>query len=940
MTEPKGRGAAWTEERSDEGRRRLEAPWRRAGKQSGVLALGLLVCGCVFAAIAGPAESLHTRTQALRQTFAKLGSPAKAVEASAPLNNFATALATNGGQFYSSSSIPPLTMANLEDARSQLRSAMAGIPVPLAADDWAGLATPAVTVHAGYARSAYAETNPKLEVLYRDTLTGNVAVISGGLEPSGTLPDGTLAVSVTTQTAARFGLHPGSRLSIAGASLVVTGIVRVRGAASTFWAADALAAAPDLQTLGKDSPSFWIGAVFADPDQLATMQHLFRISGTLQWEFPLALGNVNADQAQALYNHLNNVSAALPALSGDLQSAASEITITTALAQPLSVFLATQTSVLTVLLLLFVSLIVVGAAVIVLAARMIADRRDAELVMLRARGASSRQLAGLLARGSAIAAIPAAAAGTGLAVAVVPGAASNPGGSAVLGWELAAATLALALAGPPLIGTWRHRRPAPAVNPARIMSAETTTARFGGSGLRRLVLEITAGGAAIAGLVVLHGQGLPPAGGTNWYLTVAPVLAAVPAVLLVLRLYPLVIRLLLRLARHRAGATSYIALAASARTSLATTGAAFALVLALTLAAFAGMVADAINAGQVAASWQAAGADAVVNTGITAVPVTPAAEDAIGSVPGVQHETAVWNTSWATQAGQQVTVTAVNPGKYAALTAATPFPRIPPGVLTTAAQPVTPDTVIDVLASPAAAAALGNGAVQLISAAAMGPIRIHVAGTLPDTPAEPGGGMFILMPLRTLPGTVGPPVPNVVLVTGASVDRARLDALVAKTLSGAATVYRSDTLANLSSSPLQHGALLLMLLTVFGAAGFGLLNLILGLAIGAPDRDLTFARLEVMGHAHGSRLAMTETLPAVLAAAIAGLGCAVVLPGLVGGALDLSVFTNSSASVALKPGFTSVGLPAAAMFVLAAAVLAVQTRMTRRRGVTGLLRAN
>ena len=45
------------------------------------------------------------------------------------------------------------------------------------------------------------------------------------------------------------------------------------------------------------------------------------------------------------------------------------------------------------LLLLFVSLIVTGAAVILLAARMIVARRDGELTMLRARGGSLRQLA-------------------------------------------------------------------------------------------------------------------------------------------------------------------------------------------------------------------------------------------------------------------------------------------------------------------------------------------------------------------------------------------------------------------------------------------------------------------------------------------------------------------------------------------------------------------
>ena len=34
------------------------------------LALALLVCGCVFAAMAGPAISLHTRSEALHQTLA------------------------------------------------------------------------------------------------------------------------------------------------------------------------------------------------------------------------------------------------------------------------------------------------------------------------------------------------------------------------------------------------------------------------------------------------------------------------------------------------------------------------------------------------------------------------------------------------------------------------------------------------------------------------------------------------------------------------------------------------------------------------------------------------------------------------------------------------------------------------------------------------------
>ena len=46
---------------------------RAAGAAGGsTLALALLVCGCVFAAMAGPALSLHARSQAVHQTMAGL----------------------------------------------------------------------------------------------------------------------------------------------------------------------------------------------------------------------------------------------------------------------------------------------------------------------------------------------------------------------------------------------------------------------------------------------------------------------------------------------------------------------------------------------------------------------------------------------------------------------------------------------------------------------------------------------------------------------------------------------------------------------------------------------------------------------------------------------------------------------------------------------------
>ena len=57
-----------------------------------VLALALLTCGCVFAALAGPALSLHTRTQALHQTLAGFPNTTKTVQVSSTLAQVTGAL--------------------------------------------------------------------------------------------------------------------------------------------------------------------------------------------------------------------------------------------------------------------------------------------------------------------------------------------------------------------------------------------------------------------------------------------------------------------------------------------------------------------------------------------------------------------------------------------------------------------------------------------------------------------------------------------------------------------------------------------------------------------------------------------------------------------------------------------------------------------------------
>ena len=903
------------------------------------LALVLLVCGCVFAAIAGPGLSLHTRSQALHQTLAGLVSTTKAVQVAGTWTEFASSLRDAGeltGQV--------LPDGVLTQSEQEIRHGLQGLGLPLAAGAWAGLSTNPLVV-SGAAPSASAGAPPKLEVTYRNVLTGNAQLVKGSYAGAAA-PRGTLPVAATTQTAARFALHPGSRLTVTGpdgaAVLLVTAIVRQRGPGSTFWTQDSTVGVPSLIRPPHEGLPYWVGGVFADPSQLTAMQNTFSGPGmNMSWDFPLSVGGLGADQAQGLYDRLNQATQVTFPLTGPLAPAAQTLTATAPLAQDLSLFLSTQAAIETVLLLLFVSLIVVGAAVIVLAARMMVVRRAAELTLLRGRGGSLRQVAALMARAAAIAAGPGTVIGAGLAVALIPG---HPASSS-LGWSLAAVALVAALAGPPLIAAWQYRRPAPAANPARITGAETARPRIA---WRRPVAEVTACAAAVAGLVVLHDQGLPAGGGTDLYLAATPVLLAIPVVLVMLRLYPLVMRGLLAASARGAGATGFVALSRAARSSLTGVLPAFGLVLALSLATFAGMVSGGIDRGETAASWLATGADVAIKPGPQSAPVTSAAVRAIAAVRGVRAVTAVWNTNWITPGGQPLAVAAVEPASYTAVVAGTPFPAFPAARLGAGTGAgtgpgggiVSPGPVIPVIASPDAVALLGTGTTQLNSLYAMGPVDVRVAGTVSSTPAQTGGGAFIVMPLQTLPGPGGQPAPNLVLVTGSAIDDAQLSAVADKVIPGNDTTFRRAVLAGLARSPLQHGALLIIVLTIAAAAAFGLFIVILGLALGSAERELTLARLTVMGHERPTRLVMTEAMPAVLAAVLAGVVCAVLLPHLIGSSIDLSAFTGTGAPVEFAPDLITLGLPAVFTCVLAAVTLAGEARALRRRGTTGLLRAN
>jgi putative ABC transport system permease protein len=871
--------------------------------------LALLVLGCVLVAVAGPRESVATRTQALRQTLAATPPTVRSVIGSADWELFTsgTAGATSGAQ--------RISLGQVAGVTGQLHGSLAraGVPVAGPASDWAGLTTKADRVVSPVPRSADPAgpaALPLMEVLCRTSLA-RYAALTQGSYPAGGGKD-ILQVAVSRATARRFGLSPGSELRVRGpggdVTLDVTGVLRPRQPAEAYWNLDPNAAAPGL-TITPQS-TYWTGAVFASAAEAGQVQALFSAQDlSMTWELPLALGADSAERVQALAGAISRATTQATALAAPFAGSGSALSLSSPVQPALTSFLYTQASVQAAAWLLFVSLTIIGAVVLLLAARLVAARRGAEFTLLRARGASLAQVLLLAVRGMAVMCLPAAAAGLGLALVLSKPAGGDPLGTPAAAWWLAAVVLLTALAAPAAAIAFQQRRRRDRASPGLRWVAEGA-----------LTL------AALAGLAVFRDQAGPAASGSgvNVYASAAPVLIAIPVAAILARLYPALMRGAGRLTARRAGAPAFIALARAPSAPALT---AFALVMALTVAAFGGMVRDAIDRGQADASWRTAGADAVISAGSGST-VTPAAQRAIAAVPGVRHAAVAWTTAWTLPGGQKVTGIAVRPASYAALVASTQtWPQVPAGALR-------PGTVI---ASPRVAAELGQRPAVLTDEAGLPPLRVRVAGTLSGTPALPGTSSFVILPVTAIRGVAGPPPYNLMLLTG-SISGPALIRVVHRVLPGAATTTRSAVLSALTSAPLQHGTYLIFALAILAAAGFAIVAMALDLAMSADDRDTTLAYLATMGLAPGqqARLVLAEVLPALAAAGLAAVACAVVLPRLIAPALNLTVFTGSSARVAVTPDPAALVLPLAALLVLAVAALAAEA--WRRRDIAARLR--
>ncbi|MFH9763361.1 ABC transporter permease [Streptomyces anulatus] len=775
--------------------------------------------------------------------------------------------------------------------------------------------------------------------------------------------------AVTEETAAELKVKVGATITLLTAAqepitVTITGIVAPRDPRGSYWSADPLLRTPSL-VLDTASPfpvHYWTGTVLlaedAGPALLSTAAE-----PVLFWRIPPdPAGLTGPDDAR-----LTSVIASLesgPGLLKVREIAGDTAVFATGLGHIVEANARMRDAISPVIAVAALGIGSVAAVVLLMTGALLAGRRKAELALMRSRGGSLRGIGGRLLAETAVTVLPASALGLLLATLAVGEARWWPGALAAAGVGL---LVCVAL---PLRTTLQHIRPT--LHGAREDMVSARPSR------RRTVAELTLLVLAVGAVAALRRRGTSAEGGTDLLVSGAPVLVALIAALVLVRLYPLPLRLATRPVARLRGAIGFLSLARAGRSSAGGALPLLALLLALATAAFGGSVIAGIGDARDDAALASVGADARISgaseratlpdelvrtvrdlDGVTgAAPVRveysvnmPEAVAGDGGADGGGDGTGTsagsGSGSGSADDAKAAALVGVDPASYAELARATGLPAFPAARLkaTGSSAPLPegakggPDRVLPAIASPAVAARLGKEprALETLS----GDFKVQVVGTVPRV-ASVSPTDFLVVNSAALEQKA----PTTLLLTGAP-DPGKLRAAVEGSGKEYAVQLRSEERARYVNTPMQAGAERIYLAAVAAGAGYALLAVLLSLLQTAPERKTLLARLRTMGltTGQGRKLLAFEATPQALLAAGGGLFTGWATIALLSPGIDLvplalaGVAGSDTSPVLLRTDLWSLALPAAGVVALAAAVAGVQAWWASRRGSITELRA-
>lgn len=555
---------------------------------------------------------------------------------------------------------------------------------------------------------------------------------------------------------------------------------------------------------------------------------------------------------------------------------------------------------------------------IALAAALAVERRREEFVLVRARGGTIAAIGGRALAESLVVLPLATAAGWLLGTYV-------PGRPAATGWLVAGVGLVATLVIPVLAAAGQRR--------LSFTARRQDLVRHRPS-VRRLTAELFLLLVAGLGVYLLRRRGLSPDGGVDPYLASVPVLLAVGAAIVALRVFPWPLGQLGRLAARARGTVAFLGLARAGRGAPVTIGPLAVLVVAIATGIFSGVVMSSIGDARDRAAHQEIPADARVS-GLAFAPETA---ERLAAVPGVTAvaplaiDTATRYTTASGDSGS-VQVAVVDAAALdRVITASGAAVSVPPALVD--ARPG--DGPLPALVSPTVAADLGGSGATTMRSHAFDFTVAAVADAFPGVGST--SGRFIVLPLQALPDPAKV-TPDQFLVAG----DASVEALRSASAEGSDGTVTVTTWADHRRDLDRTGANEVLSFTfttgAVGATALALLAVGFTVLAGARVRGQVLSRLRTLGLSgrQGRGLLVYELVPLVAIAVLAGGLVGVFLPRLIEPALGLSSFTGGAAvRTALDP------LLVGAVLVLVVAALAaavfVENVINRRLRLGEVLR--
>ncbi|MFD6285444.1 FtsX-like permease family protein [Streptomyces sp. NPDC060205] len=465
---------------------------------------------------------------------------------------------------------------------------------------------------------------------------------------------------------------------------------------------------------------------------------------------------------------------------------------------------------------------------------------------------------------------------------------------------------------------------------------------------RRVVAEAAVLLLAAAGVFALRTRGTAGEAGPDPLLAAAPALLGLATVAVLVRVYPLPVRILARRSARRRGVVTLVALSRAAKEAHARALALLVLVVTLAGAVFGGLVAGTLADGRrAAAAWQV-GADA----SYLGAGRDPVLAERLGQARGVEHTVGVRQLRvdpTSATSGNRYGVASLVGVDGARLRAAAPG--------STAARTLDdagltgPRTGEDIRVL-----ATGARTGDLFTIASHGrELRLRVVGALPEDvrhdPAlgpvrgtTPARERMLLTDNRDLAAIGASDFEGTsLLLYGPRLDVAALRSLVPRATGDSALGelrIRSEEQADAAADGMIDVLRTAHTACTALAVLLALLALVLELLLSAPARGRTTAYLRTLGLGDRatSGLHLLQLLPMVLAAVTGGIALGLALPALLGPALDLREFTGGPAAPTPHPDLLLTAALGAGLGALVLAAVGVETWIGRRRGLGAVLR--